>query len=368
MSKSDRFEIDGEWVVLALLTVFVPPLGVILILNKLRKSKVKPKDTRTMGRLGTSVLVAGIIMALFGSRASFLPLLVGGGVLGGSYFMRKREKRYARIAAVLAGRNAMFISNLAATLGMPEAQVEDDLKHMLDEGCFSNEAYIDVQSRRIVLWREGANDYSGFQEAQAHAQSSRVSEQEKEWKAKSYNRNLKGEPVHAAANQAAENPPQAEAPKEEIKKEKTTFDNSEYEKIVRQIRELNDRIADESISEKIDRIEDLTRRIFTLVEQKPAMRPQINKFMNYYLPTTLKLLDSYALLEAQGIEGDNITASKQEIERTMDLLVAGFEKQLDMLFKSQAMDITSDVAVLEGMMAQDGLGENKYVMQTGGKH
>ena len=120
------------------------------------------------------------------------------------------------------------------------------------------------------------------------------------------------------------------------------------------------------ISEKIDRIEDLTRRIFTLVEQKPAMRPQINKFMNYYLPTTLKLLDSYALLEAQGIEGDNITASKQEIERTMDLLVAGFEKQLDLLFRSQAMDISSDVAVLEGMMAQDGLGENKYVMQTGG--
>ena len=88
--------------------------------------------------------------------------------------------------------------------------------------------------------------------------------------------------------------------------------------------------------------------------------------MNYYLPTTLKLLDSYALLEAQGIEGDNITASKKEIERTMDTLIAGFEKQLDRLFSSQAMDITADVEVLEGMMAQDGLGDNKYTMKTGG--
>ena len=98
------------------------------------------------------------------------------------------------------------------------------------------------------------------------------------------------------------------------------------------------------------------------------MKPQIRKFMNYYLPTTLKLLDSYALLEAQGIEGENITASKAEIERTMDTLIAGFEKQLDRLFSSQAMDITADVEVLEGMMAQDGLGDNKYTMKTGGSH
>ena len=365
MKNSDRFEIDGEWVLWAILTVAIPPVGVIGILNKLRKSKARPKDTRLVRRFGTSVLVAGIIMALFGAEASVLPILLGGGVLAGAQIWRSREKRYERIKAVLAGRNAMFVSNLAATLGMPEAQVMDDLKHMLDEGYFSDEAYLDMQSGRIVLWREGATDYSGFQEAQARAKSQQEQKQEEDWKAKSWNRNLQGEPIHAQPQNKVEKPASA-AKDEAIGKGKPRFDNSEYDKIIREIRELNDRIADEAISEKIDRIEDLTRRIFTLVEQKPAMRPQINKFMNYYLPTTLKLLDSYALLEAQGIEGDNITASKQEIERTMDLLVAGFEKQLDLLFRSQAMDISSDVAVLEGMMAQDGLGENKYVMQTGG--
>ena len=162
-------------------------------------------------------------------------------------------------------------------------------------------------------------------------------------------------------------PSQARDAQETAKSDAPLFESSEYDKIIREIRELNDRIADRIISDKIDRIELLTTRIFHLVEERPAMKPQIRKFMNYYLPTTLKLLDSYALLEAQGIEGDNITASKKEIERTMDTLIAGFEKQLDRLFCSQAMDITADVEVLEGMMAQDGLGDGKYTMKTGGR-
>ncbi|MEG1241306.1 MAG: hypothetical protein RSD46_08180, partial [Oscillospiraceae bacterium] len=73
------------------------------------------------------------------------------------------------------------------------------------------------------------------------------------------------------------------------------------------------------------------------------------------LPTTLKILRAYAQLEAQGIEGDNITAAKDRIEGMMDRVVEGFEKQLDRLFQNAALDITSDVEVLEKMLNNDGL-------------
>ena len=105
-----------------------------------------------------------------------------------------------------------------------------------------------------------------------------------------------------------------------------------------------------------------------MVRSRPDKEGQIRKFMNYYLPTTLKLLDSYALLEAQGIEGDNISASKKQIEDIMDTLIKGFEKQLDQLFSAQAMDINSDIEVLESMMAVDGLKENEFRLKRTGGH
>ena len=89
--------------------------------------------------------------------------------------------------------------------------------------------------------------------------------------------------------------------------------------------------------------------------------------MDYYLPTTLKLLRSYATLESQGIEGDNINSAKGDIGRILDTLSHGFEQQLDQLFKADALDISSDIDVLESMMEQDGLaGENPFGQQMGG--
>ena len=104
------------------------------------------------------------------------------------------------------------------------------------------------------------------------------------------------------------------------------------------------------------------------MEQHPEKQQQAATFLNYYLPTTLKLLDSYALLEAQGIEGDNITASKQQISQIMDTLIKGFEKQLDQLFSTQAIDINSDIEVLENMMAADGLKESDFKLKSQGGH
>ena len=88
---------------------------------------------------------------------------------------------------------------------------------------------------------------------------------------------------------------------------------------------------------------------------RPEKAPQLHSFLSYYLPTTLKILRAYSQLEDQEVSGENITSAMERIEGMMDKVVEGFEKQLDLLFQGDAMDITTDVEVLERMLAKDGL-------------
>ena len=124
---------------------------------------------------------------------------------------------------------------------------------------------------------------------------------------------------------------------------------------LRKLREANDKIEDEEISDAIDRMEDLTFKIFAYVCDHPEKAPQIRRFMNYYLPTTLKLLDSYYTLSQQGVQGQNITGAMENIRAIMHTIVLAFEKQLDSLFGDEALDISTDITVLEGMLQQEGL-------------
>ena len=118
---------------------------------------------------------------------------------------------------------------------------------------------------------------------------------------------------------------------------------------------MNDAIEDPEMSEKIDRIGEITGKILDYQRKNPNKDSQLRSFLNYYLPTTLKILKAYAQMEAQGIEGQNISAAKERIEGMMDKVVEGFEKQLDKLFQDDAMDITTDMEVLERMLDKDGL-------------
>ena len=133
-----------------------------------------------------------------------------------------------------------------------------------------------------------------------------------------------------------------------------------YSGILREIRRANDRIADPVLSQKIDRLEEVSGRIFALAQKDPDKKAQLQKFMNYYLPTALKLLNTYASLSRQAVEGTNITEAKHSIERSMDLLVTAFENQLDNLFQSDALDVTTDIAALEGMLNMDGLTDSAF--------
>ena len=129
----------------------------------------------------------------------------------------------------------------------------------------------------------------------------------------------------------------------------------ERDRAVSERRRLNDAIEDPKISRQIDHLEEVTRKIIDLVVAEPKKLPQIRKFMSYYLPTTLKILNSYDRMGSAGVDGENITATKQKIEAMMDTIVKAYDKQLDALYGEEARDISTDITVMEQMLQQEGL-------------
>jgi len=131
---------------------------------------------------------------------------------------------------------------------------------------------------------------------------------------------------------------------------------SERDKAVSEMRRLNDAIKDETISAQIDRLESTTAKIVDAVVAEPSKQPQIRKFMNYYLPTTLKLLNAYDRMDSTGVSGTNIDGTKGKIEDMLETICTAFDKQLDALYGAEALDISTDITVMEQMLAREGLG------------
>ena len=125
--------------------------------------------------------------------------------------------------------------------------------------------------------------------------------------------------------------------------------------IIARIRYLNDEIDDEAVSQRIERIERVTASILDTLEARPDRAEDARRFMNYYLPTTLKLLESYRLMEKQSYQGQTSVASRHRIEEALDKLVAAAEAQQDRLFSAEAMDVEAEISVLETMMTSDGM-------------
>ena len=112
------------------------------------------------------------------------------------------------------------------------------------------------------------------------------------------------------------------------------------------------------------RLEQVSQKIFDEVKRDPKKLPQIRKFMDYYLPTTLKLLNAYDRMSGTGVSGENIDATLSKVEGMMRNIVAAFEKQLDSLYGADALDISTDITVLETMMAREGLTDGPLKAQT----
>lgn len=152
---------------------------------------------------------------------------------------------------------------------------------------------------------------------------------------------------------------------EEVEEEPERTGNEELDRMIadgqaalKEMRRLNDSIQDETISAQIDQLEAISSKIFQQVQKEPRQLPQIRKFMSYYLPTTLKLLRAYEELSHQGVQGENISGTMERVRNMMGTIVTAFERQLDSLFGDQALDISTDITVLENMMAREGLSDD----------
>ena len=123
------------------------------------------------------------------------------------------------------------------------------------------------------------------------------------------------------------------------------------------LRFLNDKIPDPELSAQISRMEKAGAAILNEVAENPEKGNQIRRFATYYLPTSIKILSSYAKLGASGARGDNAAELMEEVQRNAKAIADAFEVQLDNLFSDEVLDVSSDIDVLKGMMKGDGLME-----------
>ena len=164
---------------------------------------------------------------------------------------------------------------------------------------------------------------------------------------------------------------QAEQKAEPKQEEAPSTGNAELDKMLKdghlaiaEMKRLDDNIADPGISADIVRLEQVSQKIFDEVKRDPKKLPQIRRFMDYYLPTTLKLLNAYDRMSGAGVSGENIDTTLAKVEGMMRTIVAAFEKQLDSLYGAEALDISTDITVLENMMAREGLTEQSLKAES----
>lgn len=298
---------------------------------KKKKVTATPQYGRMGSRIMTAVGIAVLALGLLGLSATvgdymkfhldlwsfiselFFPMgLAAGGIalMAGGGMMKRRARRFAKYVACAGGRKAIPLADLARAADVRLGKAERDIEMMVEKGMWGPQAYLDNGQDMLFLSAAAAQEYYE-------------------------SRNVRAKPV-------AE-PKVTAAPASEF----------DHDFRLSAIRRANDRIDDAELSAKIDRLEQVTGRIFKFIEDNPKSADKANTFLKYYLPTTQKLLDSYADFEEAGVSGENLNQAKERIEQTMDNIIAGFEHQLDELYRETAMDIDSDIRVMETMLKRD---------------
>ncbi|MCQ2452176.1 MAG: 5-bromo-4-chloroindolyl phosphate hydrolysis family protein [Oscillospiraceae bacterium] len=129
---------------------------------------------------------------------------------------------------------------------------------------------------------------------------------------------------------------------------------------VKELTRLQKRMTNPEIRAKVGRIVELTEQIFKDLKEDPEDYKMIRRFSDYFLPTTLKLLHEYDRMSDIRVPGMNVSSTKQRIEDILDTTILAYEKQLDALFANQALDIETDITVLESLLKQEGLASSDF--------
>ena len=277
-----------------------------------------------LGFLATVILAAVTgasgIPAIFGLAG----LGVGIGLIVGGVRGLERVSRFKKYCKTLGRNTHCSLEKLARTVGKNVKFVRKELVKMIDDGLFL-EGHLDKEEANLITSHE---TYRHYEQIRLALEARKQAELE-------------------AAKQAERTAAATDPRVREVTERGNAF--------IAQIRRCNDAIPGEAVSGKISRIELIVRRIFERTQAHPEIVPDLKKMMEYYLPMTVKLLNAYAEMDAQPVQGETILASKKEIEDTLDTLNLAFEKLLDSIFEDTAMDVSSDISVLNTLLAQEGL-------------
>lgn len=293
-----------------------------------------------------------LMMALFGGE-SFVAALVfgilaaaGAGLGCRGITLRERAKRFKRYVSLVQQKLYCSIEELSRRTGRNKKFILKDIKRMIRSGWFL-QAHLDKQESCLIVSDEMYEQYRLTQsnyEEQQRLKAQQMEEQRAQEKRRREQEKAQAQKGAKAAGAADD-----------------TGSRTEYDKMleegqnyIRMIRLCNDEIPGEEMSGKLDKLELLVTRIFDQVEKEPELAADLHKMLNYYLPTTQKLLEAYRDLDRQNLELSNISSTKKEIEATVDTINQAFEKFLDELFREKAWDIQTDISVLHTMLKQDG--------------
>lgn len=284
-----------------------------------------------------SAIICGIVMAWWPTLpATILTVLMTGlavGFLGmgiAGTVVRKRAVRFQEYVKQIGNRTYCTIEELSQKTGRGRAKVLRDLKKMIEKKMFL-QGHLDQQETCVIVTNETYQQYLDTQE-QAKLRES----QQKELDAQ-----------------------RAQLPEE---CQKILEEGRAY---IQYIQKCNDEIPGADMSQKLDRLKVIITRIFEEVGKNPALASNLRKFMNYYLPTTKKLIDVYREMDKETIISENVTKTKREIEDTIDTINQAFENLLNSFFEEKALDVSSDISVLHTMLAQEGLTGRDFEGLTG---
>ena len=278
---------------------------------------------------GLFTLSSAIVAIVMLCTQTWLGVQISGGVLLPSAFLLTSGvrnltavSRFRTYKKLLGQKTQCALDKLACAVGRNVTFVRRDVQKMIGKGYFL-EGHLDHEQKYLIISDE---KYRQFEQARLQMEA-----QQKQRDAE-------------AAN--------AMDPRiKEVLDKGSAF--------LAQIRKCNDDIHGETVSQKIDNIELLVRKIFDRARSNPEIIPDLKKLMDYYLPMTVKLLTAYADMDAQPVQGENIQNSKREIEATLDTLDQAFRKLLDALYQETALDLSTDIGVLQRMLAMDGLTEDE---------
>lgn len=290
----------------------------------------------TLLHLSTVVIEGTISTAGWIVNLLFLALFAGMIRLG--IGQRRRLKLAERYAKLCGSKLYGEIEQLAASTGRKARRVIKDLQKMMEIGMFP-EGHLDEKKTCFML---NDNIYKQYLEAE---NSRKIRESE--------NQKLQG----------LQNTPNADAAEKDIG-HASEYSNQEAElnamiaegmECINKLRTLNNQIPGEVISAKLSRLESLLKDLFDSVREHPEQMHRMHKLMDYYLPTTLKLVEAYEEFDRVSVPGDDIIAAKAEIENTLDTINQAFTELLNSLFQDAVLDATTDAQVLKTMLAREGL-------------